>query len=106
MSREFNPAEQRAIALTLDDLSGWGTLHGTYQRFDTRTGEELPEPVKTVDYYDRDPRAGLPADWIALFINAGWVDLVRTSVGWAWTPTDAGRAVRDAWLPEHLKGRR
>jgi hypothetical protein len=98
---------RRAIALTLDDLDGWGTLHGALIRFDTQTGTELPQPIKTVDEYDRTPRSGLPADWIDLFIRLGWLELVHLGNGWTvWKPTDQGVDVRNRWLPEHLRGRR
>jgi hypothetical protein len=102
---QFTATERHAIALTLRDLDGWGTLPSDLIRFDSATGEELPVAVKSIGDYDRTPRRGLPAGWIDLFIERGWVDLCPLLGGRsAWTPTDAGKAVRDAWLPEHLRG--
>jgi hypothetical protein len=104
--RALTPAECRAIALTLEDLRGWATLHGQLRKFDPQTGTELSPPVRTVGLYDRRPRTGLPADWIDLCIRLGWLDLVKLGNGWTvWKPTGAGAAVRDEWLPEHIRER-
>jgi len=101
---DFTLAERTAIALTLLDLDGWGTLTGTLVRFDPRTGERLAEPRRLVGEYDRHPRRGLPAGWIQLFIDRGWLELVPIAAGAAWRPTREGAVVRDAWLPDHLRG--
>ncbi|MFD7161394.1 hypothetical protein ACFV9C_42885 [Kribbella sp. NPDC059898] len=99
-------AHRRAIALTLEDLRGWGTLHGQLRRYDPRTGEEFPAPRRVVGTYDRRPRPGLPPDWIDLFIRLGWLDIARLANGWTvWKPTAAGAEVRAEWLPDHLKER-
>jgi hypothetical protein len=101
----FTPEQRRAIALTLLDLDGWGTIHGKAVHFDTQTGERLPEPVLLMGDYDRRVRSGLPEGWKELFRDLGWLGLVELANGWvAWKPTRVGAAVRDAWLPEHLRG--
>ncbi|MFK4087187.1 hypothetical protein ACI2LF_23980 [Kribbella sp. NPDC020789] len=101
----FGDLQLRDIALTLNDLSGWATLSGQVIQFDSTTGMRLAEPVKTVRYFDRDPRRHLPDDWIDLFITAGWLDTTTVSAGLTvWLPTAAGREIRDRWLPDHLQG--
>jgi hypothetical protein len=101
---EFTPEQQRAIALTLLDLEGWGTLSGDLVAFDPMTGAPIDPPRREVGEYDRPPRRGLPDDWAALFIERGWLDLVRIAgPRWVWKPTRAGVTVCEAWLPDHLK---
>ncbi|MEU4607638.1 hypothetical protein AB0F43_32025 [Kribbella sp. NPDC023972] len=102
----LTPSERRAIALTLEDLRGWATLHGQLRKFDPQTGAELSPPVRTVGIYDRRPRPGLPTDWIDLFIRLGWIEIVKLGNGWSvWKPTAAGASVREQWLPEHIRER-
>jgi hypothetical protein len=61
--------------------------------------------VTATEWGDQFTATEPPAGWIDLFIERGWVDLCPLLGGRsAWTPTDAGKAVRDAWLPEHLRG--
>lgn len=98
--------QRRAIAMTLEDLRGWATLHGQLRRYDPHTGAELSDPVKIVGIYDRRPRPGLPPDWIDLFIRLDWLDIIQLANGWTvWKPTAAGAAIRAEWLPDHLKER-
>lgn len=103
-SADFTDLQWRAIALTLEDLTGWGTLHGDLRAFDPHTGAPFDPPIKMVGAYDRRPRAGLPKDWPEVFIRHGWIDLTRLGGGrWVWKPTEAGSTVRERWLPDHLK---
>lgn len=103
---EFTPTERFAIAMTLTDMEGWGTLYGDLVQFDAQTGEQLDSPMRVVGVYDRTPRRGLPTNWQELFVDCGWVDLVRhPGPYWAWRPTNEGRRVRDQWLPKLMRGR-
>lgn len=97
--------ERGALALTLRDMDGWGTLSGLEWRFDPQSGEKIVSPVKLIGFYDRTPRRGLPAGWIDLLIRLGWLDIVHLGNGLTvWKPTQAGVEAREQWLPEHLKG--
>jgi hypothetical protein len=46
----------------------------------------------------------LPTDWIDLFIQLDWLDIVQLANGWdVWKPIDADTNIRDQWLPDHLR---
>ncbi len=102
----FTAAQRQQIALTLDDLRGWGTLHGRIHRFDPLTGDQLDPPVKLLGWYDRPTRRGLPENWPEMFIQLGWIDIAHTANGTAWQPTGAGLEIHRRWLPDHLRDER
>jgi hypothetical protein len=90
-------------ALTVDD--GDGTRRFAVPFTETER-HAIARTLLDFDGYDRPHRPGLPAGWMGLFVGRGWIRMGRLQPDGrkAWVPTAAGVAVREAWLPEHLRG--
>ncbi|MFI5736099.1 hypothetical protein ACIA49_38655 [Kribbella sp. NPDC051587] len=100
---DWTDSDRRAVAMTVRNLQGWGTLPGKVLRFDPATGARLEPEVRLVGPYDRNEH-GLPEGWADLLIRMGWLGLAWLADGSAvWKPIAAATETTAAWLPEHLQ---